>query len=69
MKDRIFAFIGTGNMGGALARAARQAVPGQNILLANRTREKAERLAADSNMDGKITSLDYVRVKNTIMGR
>ncbi len=55
MSNEIFAFIGTGNMGGALARAARQAVPGQNILLANRTREKAERLAAE---------LDAVAVEN-----
>lgn len=55
MSNEIYAFIGTGNMGGALARAARQAVPGQNILLANRTREKAERLAAE---------LDAVAVEN-----
>ncbi len=46
MSNEIFAFIGTGNMGGALARAAAQAVPGEKLLLANRTREKAERLAA-----------------------
>ena len=45
MSSEIFAFIGTGNMGGALARAARQAVPGENLLLANRTPGKAQRLA------------------------
>ena len=40
-------FIGTGNMGGALARAARKKLPGENILLANRTAAKAETLAAE----------------------
>lgn len=42
-----FGFIGTGNMGGALARAAREKLPGENILLANRTAAKAETLAAE----------------------
>ena len=40
-----FAFIGTGNMGGALATAARKALPGEHILLSNRTPEKARELA------------------------
>ncbi len=39
-------FIGTGNMGGALALAARKAMPGAEILLANRSEEKALNLAA-----------------------
>ena len=39
-------FIGCGNMGGALARAARKKVDGNEILLANRTAAKAEKLAA-----------------------
>ena len=42
-----FGFIGTGNMGGALARAARKKLPRENILLANRTAAKAETLAAE----------------------
>ena len=42
-----FGFIGTGNMGGALARAARKHLAGAEILLANRTPAKAEALAAD----------------------
>ena len=42
-----FGFIGTGNMGGALARAARKELPGSDILLANRTAAKAETLAAE----------------------
>ena len=42
---RIFGFIGCGNMGGAMAAATRKAVPGEDILLSNRTRAKAEALA------------------------
>ena len=41
----IFGFIGTGNMGGAMATAARKAVPGKDLLLSNRTPEKAKALA------------------------
>ena len=41
-----FGFIGTGNMGGALARAAAQVLPGEELLLSNRTASKAEALAA-----------------------
>lgn len=40
-------FIGVGNMGGALARAARRRLPGDCIRLANRTSEKAEALAKE----------------------
>ncbi|HIV48205.1 MAG TPA: pyrroline-5-carboxylate reductase, partial [Candidatus Acutalibacter stercorigallinarum] len=42
-----FGFIGTGNMGGALARAARKVLSGNQILLSNRTAAKAEALAAE----------------------
>ena len=41
----IFGFIGCGNMGGALATAARKRLDGGCILLANRTPAKAEALA------------------------
>ena len=40
-----FGFIGTGNMGGALAMAVAKAVGGGNLLLADHSREKAETLA------------------------
>lgn len=40
-------FIGTGNMGGALARAAAGSGIDVELLLANRTAKKAEELAAD----------------------
>ena len=42
-----FGFIGTGNMGGALARAACRRVPSDEVFLANRTMEKAQALAAE----------------------
>ena len=44
--DSVFGFIGCGNMGGALAKAARKQLDGAHILLANRTPEKAQALAA-----------------------
>ena len=40
-------FIGTGNMGGALARAACKSVPSDQVFLSNRTAEKARALAAE----------------------
>ena len=43
----VFGFIGVGNMGGALARAAAVKLSGSSLLLANRSREKAEKLAAE----------------------
>ena len=42
----LFSFIGSGNMGGALARAVAQKLEASDILLANRTAAKAEALAA-----------------------
>ncbi|MDD6159602.1 MAG: pyrroline-5-carboxylate reductase [Oscillospiraceae bacterium] len=41
------AFIGTGNMGAALARAVCRAVGAEQLILSNRTPEKAERLAEE----------------------
>ena len=40
-------FIGTGNMGGALARAAVQALGGEQVAVASRTFERAESLARE----------------------
>ena len=40
-----FGFIGTGNMGGALAKAARKGLPGEQLFLADHAKEKAEALA------------------------
>ncbi|MBR1497500.1 MAG: pyrroline-5-carboxylate reductase [Oscillospiraceae bacterium] len=47
MKEAVIAFIGVGNMGSALARAASKRVPGERLLLANRTAEKSRRLASE----------------------
>ena len=43
--EATFGFIGTGNMGGALACAAAKSVAPERIVLSNRTMAKAERLA------------------------
>lgn len=43
----IVGFIGTGNMGGALARAAAKSGLADTLLLANRSPEKAQRLAEE----------------------
>ena len=62
-----FSFIGTGNMGGALARAASKKLAGSEILLANRTAVKAESLAAElgcltgTNKDAAAGGKDYRR--------
>ena len=46
-------FIGTGNMGGALAAAAARSEKEYRLLLSNRTREKAEELS--SKIGGEVT--------------
>lgn len=46
-KKKIFGFIGTGNMGGAFARAVSRTVDGSQLLLANRSPEKARLLAEE----------------------
>ena len=43
----VIAFIGTGNMGGALAHAAAKSPLTERLLLANRTPDKARRLAEE----------------------
>ncbi len=42
-----FGFIGTGNMGGALATAVCKSVKPENVILANKTLSKAEKLAKE----------------------
>ena len=51
-------FIGTGNMGGALARAACKVLPPHQILLANRTWEKACQLAEE--LDCQVTDNETI---------
>ena len=43
--EQTIGFIGVGNMGGALARAAARAVDPGRIVVSNRTLEKAEALS------------------------
>lgn len=57
-KQVVFGFIGTGNMGGALARAVRRRLEGSQILLANHTMEKASRLAVE--LEAKAVDNDTV---------
>ncbi len=47
----LFGFIGTGNMGGALARAACRTVDPKEVLLSNRTAARAEALASELGCD------------------
>ena len=47
MSNYLFGFIGTGNMAGALVKAACKQVEPNRILLANRTAAKAEALAGE----------------------
>ena len=51
-------FIGTGNMGGALARAACKSVPSDQVFLSNRTAEKARLLAAE--LDCRVTDNEAI---------
>lgn len=45
MSEYKIGFIGTGNMGSAIARAIRKVLPGHEMILANRTQAKAAMLA------------------------
>lgn len=47
MAEFKFGFIGTGNMGGALARAVGRSIPGDSIIVADKDTEKAEAMAKD----------------------
>ena len=68
-------FIGTGNMGGALARSAAKVLSGSQIYLANRTAAKAQALAeaigaVATDNDTIAVSCDYIflGVKPQMMG-
>lgn len=66
-------FIGSGNMGGAVARSAVKVVGGAEVLLANRTHAKAARLAAElgcavgSNEDAARCGFVFLAVKPQMM--
>ena len=67
-------FIGTGTMGSAVARAVRKGAPEAELLLANRTPAKAEKLAAelgarsvDNETAARTCSLIFLGVKPQMM--
>ncbi|MBQ8797861.1 MAG: pyrroline-5-carboxylate reductase [Oscillospiraceae bacterium] len=71
----IFGFIGAGNMGGALARAAAKALGGENIVLADQMAEKAAALAgqlgaktADTKAVAEKCDFIFLGVKPQVMG-
>lgn len=59
-----FGFIGTGNMGGALAKAVSKKIDPKNIVLSNRTKEKALELSKETGCmvgdNNAAYSSDYV---------
>ena len=55
------AFIGTGNMGGALARAACRALSPAEVILTNRTSAKAEALARELGCEAAPSNAEAVR--------
>lgn len=70
-----FGFIGAGNMGGALARAAAKALGGENIILADQMAEKAAALAdqlgaktADTKAVAEKCDFIFLGVKPQVMG-
>lgn len=69
-----FGFIGAGNMGGALARAAAKALPGDRIVLADQCVEKAAALAdelgcrqADATQVARECTYIFLGVKPQVM--
>ena len=70
-----FGFIGTGNMGAALAAAAVKGLGGEQVLLANRTQAKAAALAeklgcaySDNTQVAETCDLIFLGVKPNMMG-
>ena len=68
-----FGFIGCGNMGGAIARGVVKAAGGDQVLLANKTMAKAEKLAKElscmvgSNEDAALCEYVFLGVKPYLM--
>lgn len=69
-----FGFIGTGNMGGILARAVCRSFPAEQVILANRSAEKAAALAkelgckaADNETVAETAELIFLGVKPQMM--
>jgi len=62
-----FGFIGTGNMGGALALAAAKSIDPARIILSNRTQEKAARLADELHCAHGVNA-DAARARFVMLG-
>lgn len=68
-----FGFVGTGNMGGALATAVCKAVSPETVCLANKTKAKAEKLAeklgckVGENIDAASKDFVFLGVKPNMM--
>lgn len=60
-------FIGTGNMGGALIRAACKGIDPKQVLITNHTLDKAKRLADEVGCDVVLTNEEVVRQCKFIM--
>lgn len=77
VKSKKAAFIGVGNMGGALARAACRAIGPDQVVLFNRTPEKAQAMAEELGCDVVTSAADaawaaeylFLGVKPDGMGR
>ena len=63
-----FGFIGTGNMGSALAKAAVKIAGGENIILSNRTAEKAKVLAKEIGCRYKTNAENAAESKYIFLG-
>lgn len=63
---RTAAFIGTGNMGGALAQAACRALSPAEVIVTNRTPEKAQALACSLGCAAALSNEEAVRSANYI---
>ena len=61
-------FIGVGNMGGTLARAAIRAVGAENVLVSSRTLEKAQRFAADTGCTAVMNAETAARAQVLFLG-
>ena len=68
-----FGFIGTGNMGGALVKAVSKSVDPSDIIVANRTRQKAEELAGTvgcmvgDNLEAALCDYVFLGVKPSLI--
>ena len=62
-----YAVIGTGNMGGALARVLCKKLPGENVILYNRTVEKARKLAEELGCVCASSAVEAARQVDTIL--